>query len=77
MLGATVLNLALIIGFLLGFIALYALIFNEMHPVVFIMILGASVFLSYIIYRNFVLFLNKKFKLEKYVDRIFGRRGYK
>ena len=79
MLGATVLNIVLMLIIFLGLGALIGLLPIEVGPqatfLVFILLFVGSIALTYFIYHRIVKWISNKWDLDTYFDPIFRRRG--
>ena len=79
MLGATVVNIVLMLAIFLGLGALVGLLPFEIAPqatfIVFIVLFVGSIALTYFIYHRIVKWISKKWDLDKYFDPIFRQRG--
>lgn len=80
MLGATVLNVVMMIVIFLAFMLLYAWIVpggfgTQAGQIVGIVLFLGSIGLTYFIYHRLVKWISGKWDLEKYFDPIFGKKG--
>jgi hypothetical protein len=82
MLGATVLNVVLMVAIFLGLMLLYAWIVpggfsTQLGQVVGILLFLGSIGLTYFIYHRIVKWISNKWNLDEYFDPIFRRGGEK
>jgi len=79
MLGATVVNIVLMLAIFLGLGALVGLLPIQIGPqltfVVFIVLFVGSIALTYFIYHRIVKWISNKWNLDDYFEPIFRRRG--
>ena len=82
MLGATVVNVLMMIVIMVALLALIAAVAptifqGGMREIILIVILLGSVALTYFLYNRLIKWMSKKWNLEEHFDPIFGRRGGK
>lgn len=80
MLGATVLNVVMMIVIFLALMLLYAWIVpggfgTQAGQIVGIVLFLGSIGLTYFIYHKLVKWISRKWDLEQYFDPIFGKKG--